>query len=455
MTPAIKAPLLPSHDPSSSSPPEEKHGSFAGAIFNVSTSIVGAGIMSIPAAFKVLGVIPSLSIIVIIAWLSNVSAGFLMKSTVAGDATTYAGVMKESFGKPGSVAVQVITMVVTFGSMIIFSIIIGDVLSGNEKGGVIHLGLLQGWFGSHWWNTRFFSLLFIFVFLFLPLVLCRRVDRLALSSAISFLLALFFVIISSVLAIVALVQGRTKSPRLFPDLNNGGQSFFNLFTASPVIVTAFTFHFNLHPVGFELKDPLQVLSATRVSVILCATIYSATGLFCYLLFGDATMTDVLMNFDESSGSSIGSLLNDIVRASYAIHLMLVFPLLNFSLRANLDELLFPKKVSLVNDNKRFFGLTFPLLISCFLAAIAIPDIWYFFQFLGSTSTVSIAFIFPAAIVLRNVNGISTLKEKIVASVMFALAVATSIIAISTNIYSFTETEEALNFLSSHSLFKNL
>ncbi|CAN6835703.1 hypothetical protein Bca4012_034311 [Brassica carinata] len=442
MTPAIKAPLLPSHDPSSSSPPEEKHGSFAGAIFNVSTSIVGAGIMSIPAAFKVLGVIPSLSIIVIIAWLSNVSAGFLMKSTVAGDATTYAGVMKESFGKPGSVAVQVITMVVTFGSMIIFSIIIGDVLSGNEKGGVIHLGLLQGWFGSHWWNTRFFSLLFIFVFLFLPLVLCRRVDRLALSSAISFLLALFFVIISSVLAIVALVQGRTKSPRLFPDLNNGGQSFFNLFTASPVIVTAFTFHFNLHPVGFELKDPLQVLSATRVSVILCATIYSATGLFCYLLFGDSTMTDVLMNFDESSGSSIGSLLNDVVRASYAIHLMLVFPLLNFSLRANLDELLFPKKVSLVNDNKRFFGLTFPLLISCFLAAIAIPDIWYFFQFLGSTSTVSIAFIFPAAIVLRNVNGISTLKEKIVASVMFALAVATSIIAISTNIYSFTETEEA-------------
>ncbi|KAL0740109.1 hypothetical protein Bca4012_081622 [Brassica carinata] len=449
MTPAIKAPLLPNHDPSSSSSSsenEEKHGSFAGAIFNVSTSIVGAGIMSIPAAFKVLGLIPSLSIIVIIAWLSNVSAGFLMKSTVAGDATTYAGVMKESFGKPGSVAVQVITMVVTFGSMIIFSIIIGhigsDVLSGNEKGGVIHLGLLQGWFGSHWWNTRFFSLLFIFVFLFLPLVLCRRVDRLALSSAISFLLALLFVVISSVLAIVALVQGKTKSPRLFPDLNSGGLSFFNLFTASPVIVTAFTFHFNLHPVGFELKDPLQVLSATRVSVILCATIYSATGLFCYLLFGDSTMTDVLMNFDQSSGSSIGSLLNDIVRASYAIHLMLVFPLLNFSLRANLDELLFPLKISLVNDNKRFFGLTFPLLVSCFLAAIAIPDVWYFFQFLGSTSTVSIAFIFPAAIVLRNVNGISTLREKVVASVMLALAVATSIIAISTNIYSFTETEEA-------------
>ncbi|KAL9302312.1 Amino acid transporter AVT6D [Arabidopsis thaliana] len=439
MSPAIKAPLLPNQEPSSSS--SENHGSFAGAVFNISTSIVGAGIMAIPAAFKVLGVIPSLSIIVIIAWLSNVSAGFLMKSSLAGESTTYAGVMKESFGKSGAVAVTVVTMVVTFGSMIIFSIIIGDVISGNEKDGIIHLGLLQEWFGSHWWNTRFFGLLFIFVFLFLPLVLCRRVERLAFSSAISFLLALLFVVISSVLAIIALVQGKTKPPRLFPELNDGGLSFFSLFTASPVIVTAFTFHFNVHPVAFELKDPLNVLSATRISVILCATIYSATGLFCYLLFGDSTITDVLMNFDQSTSSSVGSLLNDIVRLSYAIHLMLVFPLLNFSLRANLDELLFPMKLSLVEDNKRFFALTFPLLISCFLGAIAIPDIWYFFQFLGSTSTVSVAFIFPAAIVLRNVNGFSTLREKIVASVMLVLAVATSIIAISTNIYTFTATEE--------------
>lgn len=136
------------------------------------------------------------------------------------------------------------------------------------------MGLLQEWFGFHWWNTRFFGLLFIFVFLLLPLSLCRRVgafskskspktilfglslqsddfylflfsvDRLAFSSAISFLLALLFVVISSVLAIIALLQGKTKNPRLFPELNNGGESFFNLFTASPVIVTAFTFHFN-------------------------------------------------------------------------------------------------------------------------------------------------------------------------------------------------------------------
>ncbi|CAN6898281.1 unnamed protein product [Brassica oleracea] len=432
MSPPIKNPLLPKQEPSS-----EKHGSTSGVVFNVSTSIIGAGIMSMPAAFKVLGVVPALLIITIIAWLSTISVGFLMKSTLAGEATTYAGVMKESFGKAGSVAVQVATMVATFGCMVIFSIIIGDVLSGNDNGGSVHLGVLQEWFGSHWWNTRIFSLLFIYAFVLLPLVLCRRVERLAFSSAISFLLAVLFVVISSVLAISALMEGQTKNPRLFPDLTNGG-SFWNLFTASPVIVTAFTFHFNVHPIGFELKDPLHVIPATKISVILCAAIYFATGLFGYLLFGDATMSDILVNFDESSGSSIGSLLNDIVRLSYALHLMLVFPLMNFSLRANLDELMFPTmKAPLAKDTKRFVGLTLALLICCFLSAIAVPDIWYFFQFLGSTTTVSIAFIFPAAIVLRNVNGVSTSREKIVAAIMLVLAVATSIVAISTNLYSLT------------------
>ncbi|CAN8268027.1 unnamed protein product [Cochlearia groenlandica] len=428
MSPPIKTPLLPEKQ-QQQPPSPENHGSTSGVVFNVSTSIIGAGIMSMPAAFKVLGVIPAMLIIAAVGWLSTVSVGFLMKSTLAGETTTYAGVMKESFGRIGSVAVQVATMVATFGCMIIFSIIIGDVLSGESE----HLGVLQEWFGSQWWNNRIFALFFIYVFVLLPLVLCRRVERLAFSSAVSFLLAVLFVVISSVLAISAMVKGETKSPRMFPEMNNGGSSFWNLFTAFPVIVTAFTFHFNVHPIGFELNEPLKIIPSTNISVVLCAAIYFATGLFGYLLFGDSTMSDILVNFDHTSG---GSLLNDVVRLSYALHLMLVFPLLNFSLRANLDELLFPMgKPVLEKDAKRFLGLTLAVLVCCFLSAIAVPDIWYFFQFLGSTTTVSIAFIFPAAIVLRNVNGVSTSREKILAAIMLVLALATSIIAISTNLYS--------------------
>ncbi|TYJ37204.1 hypothetical protein E1A91_A05G360900v1 [Gossypium mustelinum] len=415
--------------------PPAKHTSVSSAVFNVSTSIIGAGIMSIPAALKVLGVIPAFMLIVIIAWLADISVEFLMRYTHAGKSTTYAGVMKESFWRIGSILVQVCVITNNLGCLIIYLIIIGDVLSGNQPEGSVHLGVLQEWFGIHWWNSRAFSILFIVAFIMLPLVSFRRVDALRFSSALAVFLAVLFAAISSVTAIAALVEGKTETPRLLPYLDSNA-SFFDLFTAVPVIVTAFTFHFNVHPIGLEMDKPSDMMKAVRISLILCGTIYFTVGIFGYLLFGESIMPDILVNFDQNSGSALGSLLNDVVRLSYALHLVLVFPLLNFSLRANIDEFLFPSRPILGKDNTRFMSLTLILLAICYLAAIAIPNIWYFFVFMGSTSVVSLAFVFPGAIALRDVHGISTSRDRIVSAVMIILAAVTSVIAISSNIYSF-------------------
>ncbi|KAH6837441.1 Transmembrane amino acid transporter family protein [Perilla frutescens var. hirtella] len=412
--------------------PRRRRPSLAGAVFNVATSIIGAGIMSIPATLKVLGVIPAFVMIVLIGIVVEISVEFMLRFTYSGDARTYAGLMRESFGRWGAVAVQICVMITNLGCLIMYLIIIGDVLSGT---GEDHLGVLQEWFGVHWWNIRAVALLFIVVFVMLPLLLYRRVESLWLSSAVSVALAVVFVGICSGMAIAALIQGQTQTPRLLPDLN-GGLSFFNLFTAIPVIVTAFTFHFNVHAIGVELGKASDMMSAVRIALILCAAIYFAIGIFGYLLFGEATMDDILVNFDQSSsGSSLTSLLNDIVRLSYALHLMLVFPLLNFSLRTNIDEFLFSKRPHLAVDNKRFLILTLALLALAYILAIAIPSIWYLFQFMGSTSAVCLAFIFPGAVALRDIHGISSGRDKIIASIMISLAVITSCIAISTNIYN--------------------
>lgn len=122
MSPAagLQAPLLPSYKLRS-------RASVAGAVFNVSTSIIGAGIMSIPATLKVLGVIPAFLLIVIIACLADVSVEILMRFTHAGDSTSYAGVMRESFGRVGSVAVQICVMITNLGCLIIYLIIIGKI----------------------------------------------------------------------------------------------------------------------------------------------------------------------------------------------------------------------------------------------------------------------------------------------------------------------------------------
>ncbi|KAH7841472.1 hypothetical protein Vadar_030269 [Vaccinium darrowii] len=427
------APLLPRfHSPENPSP--RCSTSISGAVFNVSTSMVGAGIMSIPATFKVLGIIPGLILILIVALSVEVTVEFLLRYTNSGKAVTYGGLMAESFGKFGSVGLQVCVMVTNLGALIIYLIIIGDVLCGNQSEGTLHLGVLQEWFGIQWWNSRACALLFVVLFIMLPLLLIRSIESLKHASGVSILLAVMFVAICSAMAIHAMWEGKTQRLRLVPDFANG-VSFFDLFTTLPVFATGFACHFCVHPVRAELSRPSEMSSAVRISLVLCVVIYFAVGLFGYLLFGDSIMADILVNFDQNADSAIGALLNDTVRLSYAIHLMMVFPVVNFSLRANVDELLFPRKPVLATDTCRFLSLTCVLLALMYLAAIAIPNIWYFFQFIGTTTVMCLMFIFPSAIILRDVHGISTTRDKILAVLVIILAVGTSLIAISSNVYN--------------------
>ncbi|PIN20480.1 Amino acid transporter protein [Handroanthus impetiginosus] len=426
-----QAPLLPQVEPIHDKR-SDGGASICGAIFNISTGMVGAGIMSIPATFKVLGVIPSFVVILIISYFVEVTVEFLLKYTRSGESNTYGELMAESFGKFGSVALQVCVMITNLGALIIYLIIIGDVLSGNKSEGTVHLGILQEWFGIHWWNSRAFSLLFVVLFVLLPLLLLRRIDSLRHASAISVLLAAFFVAICSAMAIYAMWVGKTQRPRLVPDFTNG-VSVFSLFTTIPVFATAFGCHVNVHPIRAELGRPSDMSSAVRISLVLCVAIYFAVGFFGYLLFGDSIMAEMLVNFDQTSDSVISTILNDTVRLSYAIHLMLVFPVMNYSLRVNVDELFFPKKPLLAAENIRFLLLTCGLLAFIYVAAIAIPNIWYFFQFMGTTTVMCLMFIFPSSIILRDVHQISTRRDKVLATLVILLAVGTSLIAIISDI----------------------
>ncbi|XP_021904092.1 amino acid transporter AVT6C-like [Carica papaya] len=403
------------------------------AVFNISTTMVGAGIMSVPATMKTLGVIPGLIAILVVGFFTEVTVEFLLRFTQSGKCSTYGGLMAESFGQFGSVAVQICVMVTNLGCLMIYLIILGDVLCGNRSGESIHTGILQEFFGIHWWSSRAFVILLVVLFVMLPLALLRQVDSLRHSSAVSIGLAIVFVVISSVMAIHALWTGKTQNPRLIPDFTK--VSVLDLFTTIPIFVTGFGFHVVVHPIKAELQKSSDMSLAVRISLLICITIYFTIGFFGYLLFGDAIMPDMLVNFDQNSDSSIGLVINDIVRLSYAIHLALVFPLMNYSLRANVDEFLFPKKPALALDTIRFVSLTCGLLTITYIVAVALPNIWYFFQFMGSTTIVCLSFIFPAAIVLRDVHGISTKKDKVVAILVIILAVMTSAVAIYTSLLS--------------------
>ncbi|KAK9756533.1 hypothetical protein RND81_01G104200 [Saponaria officinalis] len=409
--------------------------SFTGAVFNLSTTIVGAGIMALPATFKQLGLIPGVTLIIFAAILTEVSIDMILRFSKSSKSSSYAGLAGDAFGGFGRTVLQVCIVVNNLGMLVVYLIIIGDVLAGTWTEGVHHRGVMEEWVGDHWWTSRSSLLLLTTVFVIAPLISFKRVDSLRYTSALSVGLAVVFVAITAGVAIVKLLEGTIRMPVLFPEVVDQA-SFWKLFTTIPILVTAYICHHNVHPIENELTDPSQMKSIVKTSLFLCSSVYVATSFFGFLLFGEETLDDVLSNFDGDLGIPYSSVLDDVVRVSYGVHLMLVFPIVFFSLRLNVDGLLFPYALPVAYDNKRFFSLTVFLMAFIFLGANFVPSIWDAFQFTGATATISVGYIFPALIALRDNQNIATKKDRLLSWLMILLAVSSSTVAILSDMYSF-------------------
>ncbi|KAG2278730.1 hypothetical protein Bca52824_061285 [Brassica carinata] len=263
----------------------------------------------------------------------DASIEFLLRFSKVKKSRSYGGLMGDSFGKPGKVLLQVAVLVNNIGVLIVYMIIIED--------GIHHYGVLEGWFGHHWWNGRLAILIITTLGVFAPLACFKRIDSLRFTSALSVALAVVFLIITAGISIMKFINGGVAMPRLLPDV------------IVPVLVTAFICHYN-----------------------------------------DDALDDVLSNFDTDLGIPLGSVLNDAVRVSYALHLMLVFPIVFYPLRINIDGLLFPS----------VWVASAPVSSLLSLGANCIPSIWDAFQFTGATAAVCLGFIFPASIILNIKQG---------------------------------------------------
>ncbi|GFY86837.1 transmembrane amino acid transporter family protein [Actinidia rufa] len=396
--------------------------SFTGAVFNLSTTIVGAGIMALPATMKALGLVLGIAMIIFMAFLAEASIEMLLRFSRAGKTTSYGGVMGDAFGKYGRIFLQICVLVNNIGVLIVYMIIIGDVLSGTTSGGVDHAGVLEGWFGVYWWNRRTFILLVITLAVFAPLACLKRIDS----------LKIHICLISCTGSCVHYYYCGNRHYQADKWKHFDAQVASQCYRFDIILESLHCSPCSRHCIYLPLQRSKQVV---RSSLGLCATVYVTTSLFGFLLFGDATLDDVLANFDADLGIPFGYLLNDVVRVSYVAHLMLVFPIVFYPLRLNLDGLLFPSACPLALDNLRFASISSGLIALIFLGANFIPSIWDAFQFTGATAAVCIGFIFPAAITLRDPHGIATKKDKILCVVMIVLAVFSNLVAIYSDAYA--------------------
>lgn len=117
-------PLLPhKHDDSV----VNSGASFYGAVFNLSTTIVGAGIMALPATLKQLGMVPGLIVIILVGFLTESSIDLILRFTKASKVSSYSALVGDAFGGAGRTLLQICIVVNNLGMLIAYMIIIGMV----------------------------------------------------------------------------------------------------------------------------------------------------------------------------------------------------------------------------------------------------------------------------------------------------------------------------------------
>lgn len=407
------------------------------AVFNLATTIIGAGIMALPATMRVLGMPIGALIIILMGVLSEITIEMVVHYLALMKVWTFGDLVGEACGWAARAVAQICIVINNAGILIVYLIIMGDVLSGSHN----HIGVFEGWTGRvGWWNNRKLTVLLSMVFVLAPLSSVRRIDSLKFSSAASVALALFFVFLSSAIALVKMVEGKLEIPRMLPSFASK-RAILELLTVIPIMSNAFVCHFNVPPIYLELTDrsPAKMFKVGRLTAILCVLVYMATALSGYLLFGDLTNSDVLANFDANLGVPFSRVLDDVIRIGYALHLMLVFPVIHFSLRQTIDAVCFPGAQPLAESRFRFPVLTVVLLTLTFVGSTVIPNIWVAFQFTGATTGLSLGFFFPAVVVIRSKfkRGKHAHESLPLAWTVLVMAVVVSVLGVGTQIYNVT------------------
>ncbi|GJP37152.1 hypothetical protein CLOM_g21591 [Closterium sp. NIES-68] len=430
------------------------HG-FAGAtvssgIFNLSTSIIGAGIMGLPATLNVLGLPLGVLLLVAMGLLTELSIEVLVNASAVRRIWTYSGLVVEDCGQRSRLVLDLAVLVNNVGMCTVYLIIVADVVAGTSwqhatsspveamREASLHEGLLAEWglVAGAWWPMRPIVIISTMLLVLAPLVSLKHVDSLHYTSALSILLAVVFVVITVAVAAAQWVQGRIQLPRMLPACSSL-KDLTGLFSVIPVMATAYACHYNVHSIFVELKErtAATMLRVTRSSLLLCTTVYVLTSVSAFLLFGSSTASDVLINFDRDLGLPLSSLINDTVRVTYVLHIVFVFPVIFYSLRIIADDLIFPgAEKPLLEDDRRFAVVTVGGMVLVGVGAVMVPNIGLAFDITGATATMLLAFVFPALLTLKDRLGLFASWHRAVAHFLLVFAAIVSVTGLSSGLY---------------------
>ncbi|KAJ3320389.1 hypothetical protein HDV06_005312 [Boothiomyces sp. JEL0866] len=218
---------------------EENKSGILDASFNFTNSIVGAGIIGLPYAFKQAGLFTGIVLLAFLAFLVDQTVLLLVLNGKMSGQYTYQGLIKFCYGDKGFLLISIFQFIFAYGAMCAYTVILGDTIPAV-------LSLLPESFLSPLFNSRSFIIIFCTLFISLPLSSYRDISSLSKTSLVSLVMILFIVL--SVMLQSILLEPEERGGNQFNIIN--GQ----VFQAIGVISFAFVCHHNTFMIYGSLKN---------------------------------------------------------------------------------------------------------------------------------------------------------------------------------------------------------
>jgi sodium-coupled neutral amino acid transporter 11 len=300
-----------------------------GASFNLTKTIVGSGIISLPVAIKQSGFLCGIVLLVLMALITDYSIYILVCAGVRTGKVNFQEMTKEAFGRIGSIIVSTIQFIAPLAALVVYIIICGHSLSSVMSGIFFAVGQPPPQILV---NEMFLKALII-LFVALPLSMIRNIARLEKFSALGILFLLFLeaVVIYQMVILFCPVRcydfsihNSTLLPPPQPCCQSTISSWFvnyQLFSAMGLFATSYACQFNIFLIYNSLnkRTVRRFMISTNISIWTAFVLFTVLGGVGYLTFMNSTRGDLLTNYCKDD------IVVSIARLIYAVMLTLTFP----------------------------------------------------------------------------------------------------------------------------------
>ncbi|KAM8983527.1 solute carrier family 38 member 8 isoform 2-T2 [Ara ararauna] len=376
-------PLLP--------PPGPTGLSSAGAVCILLKSALGAGLLSFPWAFgRAGGAVPALvvelgSLVFLVSGLAVLGYAAALSAQ-----PTYQAVVRAVCGAAVGKLCEVCFLLNLFMISVALLRVVGDQL---EKlcDSLYPNGTLSGApLSPPWYADQRFTLSALCVFVIFPLSVPKEIGFQKYSSILGTLAACY-------LTLVIILKYHLQAESLGlpkPSQPSRASSWASIFSVIPTICFGFQCHEACVAIYSSMRNQSfsHWVAVSVVSMLICLLIYSLTGLYGYLTFGEAVAPDVLMSYPGNDPVVI------VARLLFGVSIITIYPIVVLLGRSVVrDVWVNPKHGAMavpeVQEQRSRVALTVTWMATTLTIALFVPDIGKVIELIGGISAFFI-FIFP-------------------------------------------------------------